>query len=82
MDVVQVVVTPTFDWLAERALACSSRMLIGSPYVNNGIVKLTDMAANNVSRTLVTRTDLRDFAIGASNLDTLCHLANHAPRFC
>ena len=77
MDAVEVVVTPTFDWLAERASACSSRMLIGSPYVNNGIVKLTDMVAKNVPRTLVTRTDLRDFAIGASNLDTLCHLANH-----
>ena len=77
MDTLQVVITPTFDWLAERASACSSRMLIGSPYVNNGIIKLTDMVARNVPRTLVTRTDLRDFALGASNLDTLCHLANH-----
>ena len=50
-------------------------MLVGSPYVNDGVIKLTDMVPKEVSRTLVTRTDLRDFAVGSSNLDTLCTLA-------
>ena len=72
----QIVTTPTFDWLAEFASACRSRMLIGSPYVNSGILSLTSLVANDVSRTLVTRTDLRDFALGASNLDSLCALAS------
>ena len=71
----QIVTTPTIDWLGEYAQACSSRMLICSPYVNNGIIGLTNQASESVSRTLVTKTDLRDFAIGASNLDTLCTLA-------
>ena len=75
MSSLQVVTTPTFDWLAERAQACSSRMLIGSPYVNNGIIRLTSIISRNVPRTLVTRTDLRDFAAGSSNLGTLCALA-------
>lgn len=70
-----VVTTPTFEWLTEYASGCSFRMLIGSPYVNNGVIKLTDMVPKEVSRTLVTRTDLRDFAVGSSNLDTLCALA-------
>ncbi len=71
----QIVTTPTFEWLAERARGCNSRILVGSPYVNNGIIGLTDLVSKEVSRTLVTRTDLRDFALGASNLDTLCNLA-------
>ena len=70
----QIVTTPTRDWLAERARTCSERMLVGSPYVNKAIIDLTDMVSKEVSRTLVTRTDLRDFAVGASSLDTLCTL--------
>ena len=71
----QVVTTPTYEWLAKQVQGCSSRMLVSSPYVNQGLVNLTGMAPAGVSRTLVTRTDLRDFAVGASNLDTLCSLA-------
>ena len=71
----QIVTTPTRDWLAKHARTCTKRMLVGSPYVNDAIIELTDMVSNEVSRTLVTRTDLRDFAVGSSNLDTLCALA-------
>ncbi len=71
----QIVTTPTFDWLSQHAKACSSRILVGSPYVNDGIANLTNLASKKVSLTLVTRTDLRDFALGASSLDTLCNLA-------
>ena len=71
----QVVTTPTFDWLAQKARECRSRVLIASPYVNNGFIQLTDLVPRDVSRTLVTRTDMRDFALGASNLETLCTLA-------
>ena len=72
----QVIITPTFDWLSAQAKACRSRLLVGSPYVNDGIINLTNLVSKDISRTLVTRTDLRDFALGASNLDTLCNLAN------
>ena len=30
MTNLQVVTTPTFDWLAEHALACNSRMIVDS----------------------------------------------------
>ena len=50
-------------------------MLIGSPYVNDGITRLTDMVPRDVQRVVVTRTDLRDFASGSSKLATLCTLA-------
>lgn len=75
-DGLQIVTTPTFDWLAEFASACRSRMIIGSPYVNSGILRLTSRVPKDVSRTLVTKTDLRDFALGASSLDSLCDLAS------
>ena len=55
-------------------------MLVGSPYVNNAILRLTDLVPTGVSRTLVTRTDIRDFAVGSSNLDTLCALAREGTR--
>ena len=71
----EIVTTPTFEWVAKNARACTSSMIVASPYVNNGIIQLTDMVSKEVSRTLVTRTDLRDFAVGSSNLDTLCSLA-------
>lgn len=74
-DHLQIVTTPTFDWLKGRAQGCRSRMVIGSPYVNNGIRALTDLVPKEASRVLVTRTDLRDFAVRASNLDSLCALA-------
>ena len=70
-----IVTTPTFVWLAEYTKSCNSRILIGSPFVNDGIISLMDLVPKSVSITLVTRTDLRDFATGASNLDTLCTLA-------
>jgi hypothetical protein len=71
----QIVNTPTIDWLAQHVQACQSRLLIASPYVNDGILQLTESVDVSLSRTLVTRTDLRDFAIGSSSLDTLCLLA-------
>lgn len=71
----EVVTTPTFHHLAEHAASCTSRVLIGSPFVNDGIVSLTSLVPKNVPRTMVTRTDLRAFATGASNLGTLCQLS-------
>ena len=75
MSDLQIVTTQTHDWLAEHAQACGVRMLVGSPYVNNAIIELTEMASKEVARTLVTRTSLRDFAARSSSLDTLCTLA-------
>ena len=71
----EIVTTPTFIWLSQQAKDCRSRMLIGSPYVNDGVLKLTNMVSAQVNRVLVTRTDLRDFAVRASSLDSLCTLA-------
>ncbi len=71
----EIVTTPTFDWLAESAAACKSRLLVASPFVNDGITDLTDLLSQDVSCSLLTRADLRNFALGSSNLQSLCALA-------
>ena len=72
-----VVTTPTFEWLAENARHCRHRMLIASPFVNSGVIQVVDLAPAGVTRSLITRTDLRDFATGASSLEALCTLAKN-----
>ena len=74
---VEIVTTPTFEWLADKAAACKSRMLIGSPYVNNAIVSLTNLLPSGVERTLITKTNLRDFSWGSSSLDSIRTLASN-----
>ena len=74
-DRLQIVTTPTAAWLLDQAKDCRFRMFVGSPYVNNGLFALTDRVPKDTDRMLVTRTDLRDFAVRASNLESLCILA-------
>ncbi len=74
------VTTPTEGWLRESQKTCRSRLLVASPYVNDAFTRLLSEAPPTVKTTLVTKTDLRDFAIGSSNLETLCNLANQGAR--
>ena len=76
-NALEIVTTPTFNWLVGRAKACHSRLLIGCPYVNNAILNLSKDVSNEASRTLITKTDLRDFAMGSSDLNSLCALAKY-----
>lgn len=76
----QIITTPTYDWLAERAAMCKSRMLIASPYVNDAVVNLAGLPPLKVATTVVTKTDLRDFLVGASNLDSLRALAQKGAK--
>ena len=73
----KVVTTPTFEWLAENARHCRHRMLIASPFVNSGVIQVMNLSPASVTRNLITRTDLRDFATGASSLEALCTLAKN-----
>ena len=71
----QIVTSPTFEWLAENVRQCRHRMVIASPFVNTGVIHVADLIPSGVSLTLITRTDLRDFVTGASSLEVLCTLA-------
>ena len=74
------VTMPTEDWLRDNLRTCQSRLLVASPYVNSAFVQVLSEVSPSVKTTLVTKTDLRDFAIGSSSLDTLCDLANNGVR--
>ena len=77
---IDFVTTPTEPWLRERLRACESRLLVASPYVNEAFTQVLREVPSSVKTTLVTKTDLRDFAMGSSNLETLCALASQGVR--
>lgn len=79
-QVLDFVTTPTEDWIRESLKTCRSRLLVASPYVNDAFTQLLSEAPPTVKTTLVTKTDLRDFVMGSSNLETLCNLANQGVR--
>ncbi len=72
----EIVITPTHEWLSNAARSCQSRLLIGCPYVSGAIYDVIGTVAYEATRTLITRTDLRDFSSGASSLDSICNLAD------
>ena len=79
-QVLDFVTTPTEGWLRESLKTCRSRLLVASPYVNEGFTQVLREISPSVKTTLVTKTDLRDFAMGSSNLETLCTLAIQGVR--
>jgi hypothetical protein len=73
----EIVVTPTLKWLKVQMSQCSSSVTIASPFVNDGIMRFAEISNPKFKRTLITRVKARDFAFGASNLQTLCNLSNN-----
>ena len=76
----EIVTTPTERWLRDSLKTCQSRLLVASPYVNHAFAQVLDEVSSSVKTTLVTKTDLRDFAMGSSKLETLCDLADNGVR--
>ena len=68
----KLVTTPTYEWLSESLAACRSRFLVASPYVGSILPQLINRLTLGVATTLLTRTDLRDFAAGASDIAAVC----------
>ena len=69
------ITTPTRAWLEARIRQCSARFLFASPYVGTFLGALAKLLPAAVSTTLLTRTDLRDFALGSSDIEALCDFA-------
>jgi hypothetical protein len=72
---VQIVTSPTEAWLSENLKACKARLLVSSPYVTGAFAELIGDLPDNIRKILVTRTDLRDFAMGVSDIEAICMLA-------
>jgi hypothetical protein len=75
-DVSRFITTPTRKWLEAKLRYCSTRFLIASPYVGAFLTWVAARLPSGVSSTLLTRTDLRDFALGASDIEALCDFAH------
>ena len=67
----EIITTPSSDWLFDKASQCATRMLVASPYVSPLLQDLSSRVVKAATRVLVTRTDVRDFALGASDIRTL-----------
>jgi len=76
----EIVASPTEHWLSEQLVNCKTRFLVACPYVGNALARLVKGVAGNVERVLITRTDLRGFAMGSSNLQTIRSLARDGMR--
>ena len=74
------VITPTNNWLEQQIAGCRERFLVASPYVGSYLPGLVKRLPKDVSQVLLTRTDLRDFAKGASDLEALCDTARLGAR--
>ncbi len=77
---ISFVTTPTHNWLEKQVAGCTERFLVACPYVGNYLSSLAKRLPQNVSRVLVTRTDLRDFAKGSSDIDAVCDVARLGAR--
>lgn len=77
---ISIVTTPTDEWLEKHVRECRERFLVASPFVGASLVALTKRVPAKVSRVLLTRTDLRDFAAGASDIGALCDTAQLGTR--
>ena len=76
----EIVATPTETWLRRELARCRNKFLAASPYVGRHFLQITGMLPPSVEKTLVTSTNLRDFAMGASDIDALCELASGGTR--
>jgi hypothetical protein len=59
----------------KRLALCKQSFIVASPYVGKLFTNYTSKLDSSVRKVLVTRTDIRDFAFGASDLDAVCGVA-------
>ncbi len=74
------VTTPTRAWLEESLRECSVRFLIASPYIGSFLSAAAARLSPKVATTLLTRTDLRDFGLGSSDIEAVCGIARQGGK--
>ena len=72
---ISFITTPTDAWLEKYLPNCGERFLVACPFIGDYLAKTTKQLPSRVIRTLLTRTDLRDFASGASDIQAVCEVA-------
>jgi len=72
----ELVKSPTGDWIASALGQCKERFIACSPYVGSRLRSLIGIAPSHVRKTLVTRLNIRDFALRASSISIIRALAD------
>jgi hypothetical protein len=70
-----LVTTPTRAWLEANLGQCQSRFMVASPYIGSCLLDLSQSIPPGVHRSLLTSTDLRSFAMGASDIHALSKIS-------
>jgi hypothetical protein len=71
----ELIVTPTAKWIEDACAACHHSIDIASPFVGSILPDMIRSIPARVSKSLLTRTRLQDFAAGASNLEAVISAA-------
>ncbi|MBP9891903.1 MAG: hypothetical protein KBG84_08340 [Planctomycetes bacterium] len=71
----QTVETHAGEWMSRELARCKSSLLVSSPYLNAGFVKLCRDLPAGGERFLLTRTKVMDFARKSSDLGSLVEMA-------
>ncbi len=72
---VQIVLTPTNTWVQDAVNECESSFIVASPFVGQIFADMLATLPNGVKSVLVTRVNLKDFALGLSDISAVASLA-------
>ena len=76
----EVVTTPTENWLSEALKTCNSHFIVSSPCVGEALLRLAKLIPAGTSFTLITSINLYNFRVGASNINSLYELGEMGVR--
>jgi len=76
----ELVTTPTENWLHQAVSNCRSSFLAVSPFVTGLFAEITADLPQEAERTLITRVELRQFALGGSRLESLVSVASQGMK--
>jgi len=76
LTAMQIITTPTADWLKAKLVDCNERFWVASPYVTSFLNDKMAQPSSACDRRLVTNTDIRTFISKSSDIDTLDSLLN------
>jgi len=71
----RIVVTPTETWIREAVQRCETRFVAASPFVTSMFEQILAGLRDNIERILITRVNLKDLAVGASEHEAICAIA-------
>lgn len=76
----EFITTPTEEWLRTAGARCHARVLISSPYIGPWLLGFLRSVPIGTRKLLLTRADIRDFASGASDLESVCKVAENGAQ--